>query len=110
MASLPSLSLIRLGGLPTEPPELSTGRLRKLQLLPLSLVLQASMKCSGPSFRRIVVRMRDGDRRTEEGMMEKPSGSGPIHDTLSHVRPPSLVRIRSTRPSRPFSFDAVMNA
>ena len=39
------------------------------------------MKCSGPSFRLIVVRMREGVKRTDDGMMEKPSGSGPIYET-----------------------------
>src|SRR6476646_4335947 len=97
-----------LGGLPTDPPVLSTGLFRYFQLFPLSSVIQESMKCSEASFRRMVVRMRLGDRRTEEGIIENPSGSGPIQETISQVLPPSLVRVQNTRPSRPFSFDAVM--
>ena len=33
-------------------------------------------------------------------MMANPAGSGPIHDTNRQVRPPSVVRTQSGRPSR----------
>src|SRR5262245_57885931 len=102
--------MIVLGGLPTDPPVDSAGLLKNFQLCPLSSVSQASIQCSGPSLRRMVVRILVGDSRTDDGMMAKPAGSGPIHDTRSHVLPPSVVRVQNTRPSRPFSLDAVMKA
>src|SRR5437667_11874293 len=110
MARRPSFSLIMLGGLPTDPPVDSAGLFRKFQVRPLSSEAQASMKWLGPSLRRSVVRMRVGESRTEDDMMEKPAGSGPIQATSFQVLPPSVVRVQNTRPSRPFSLDAVMKA
>src|SRR5437773_8718337 len=100
MARRPSFSLIMLGGLPTDPPVDSAGLFRKFQVRPLSPETQASMKWLGPSLRRIAVRMRAGESRTEDDMIEKPSGSGPIHETRFQVLPPSVVRVQDTRPSR----------
>src|SRR5436309_1023588 len=99
-----------LGGLPTEPPVDSTGLLRNVHVSPLSPVMYASMKCAAPSLRRSIVRMVVGDNLTDDGIMENPAGSGPIHPIASHVLPPSIVRMHNTRPSRPSSFDPVMNA
>jgi hypothetical protein len=99
-----------LEGLPFELPVFSTGRLKKRQVWPLSSELQASMKCWEPSFCRNVVRIRVGDRRTDDGMMLKPFGSSPIQETKFQVLPPSVVRMHRVLPSRPFSFEAVMKA
>ena len=70
----------RLGGFPTDPPVVGTGRFRNFQEDPLSFVTQASIQCSAPSFRLSIVRIRVFESRREEGMMAKPSGSGPIHE------------------------------
>ena len=65
---------------------------------------------TGAPLRRIAVRTRVGESRTEDDMIEKASGSGPIQDTSFQVLQPSVVRVQKTRPSRPFSLEAVMNA
>src|SRR5262245_45154061 len=107
MARRPSFSLVKLGGFPCEPPVESAGRLRNCQVRPSSADCQASIQCSGPSLHRIVLSILAPDSRTEAGMIEKPLGSGPIHDTKLQVFPPSVVRVQKTRPSRPSCFDAV---
>src|SRR5262249_6397059 len=109
-ARLPSSTLIMLGGLPTDPPVDAAGLFKKLQVRPLSSVAQASMKWLGPSLRRMAVRIRVGESRTEEDMMANPSGSGPIQETSFQVFPPAVVRAQKTRPSRPLSLGAVMKA
>src|SRR5437667_373754 len=100
MARRPSFSLIMLGGLPTDPPVDSAGLFRKFQVRPLSSEAQASMKWLGPSLRRSVVRMRVGESRTEDDMMEKPAGSGPIQATSFQVWPPSRLRAKRREDGR----------
>jgi len=79
-----------LGGLPTDPPVEGAGRSgRRRQLAPSSSVSYISIQCCGPSLRRMAVMMRVGERRTEDGMMANPSGSGPSQERNFHVAPPS---------------------
>ena len=49
------------------------------------------------------------EHRTVEGMMEKPSGSGPIQETKLSVLKPSVVRVQNGLPSLPFVLEAVRN-
>jgi hypothetical protein len=110
IARRPSFSLVKLEGFPCDPPVDSAGRLRKFQLFPLSSDNHPSIQCEGPSLHRMVLNILDGESRTEADMIEKPLGSGPIHETNSHVLPPSMVRVQKTRPSLPSCFEAVTKA
>ena len=97
-----------LGGLPDDPPVDGAGRSgSRRQLAPSSPVSNISIQFCDPSLRRMAVMMRVGERRTEEGMMANPSGSGPSQDRNFHVAPPSRVQAQKTRPSLPLVLAAV---
>ncbi len=69
--------------------------------------MYSSIQVPVASRRRTMVTSLPNGSLSVEGMIEKPSGSGPIQETSRQLSPPSDVRAHSGRPSRAFDLEAV---